>query len=120
MLRLELAQLAHDRVELGVGDLGLVEEEIPLVVVLDELAQPFDASDDSFRRVIFSTAVDHARNLRAYGELRRGRVVVYAVADLAREQHRVLGLARAVPGESACGRDQRLAAQPDGIAAAPG
>ena len=43
MLRLELAQLADERVELGVGDLGLVEDEVPLVVVLDQLAQLRDA-----------------------------------------------------------------------------
>ena len=43
ILRLELAQLAHQRVELGVGDLGLVEHEVALVVVLDQLAQLRDA-----------------------------------------------------------------------------
>ena len=39
MLGFELAQLAYQRVELGVGELGLVEDEVALVVVLDQLAQ---------------------------------------------------------------------------------
>ena len=39
----ELAQLAHERVELGVGDLGLVEDEVALVVVVDQLAQRLHA-----------------------------------------------------------------------------
>ena len=120
MLRLELAQLANQRVELGVGDLGLVEQEVPLVVILDELAQLRDALDDFFRRTSSGRAVGHGRNLRADGELRRGRVVMYAVADLAGEQHRALRLARAVPGEPARGRDQRLRPQLHGIATAPG
>ena len=56
--------------------------------------------------------------LRADGELRGRGLVVHAVADLAREQHRALGLARAVAGEPARGRDERLLAQPHRIAAA--
>ena len=121
MLRLELAQLAHERVELGVGDLGLVEDEVALVVVLDELAQLRDAFDDCFGgRALRQRAIGHARNLRADGELRRGRVIVHAVADLAGEQHRALGLAHTVSGETARGRDERLAAELHGIAAAPG
>ena len=36
---LELAQLAHERVELGVAELGIVVDEVPLGVVLDQLAQ---------------------------------------------------------------------------------
>ena len=39
MRRLELAQLLDQRVELGVGNLGCVEDEVLLVVVLDQLAQ---------------------------------------------------------------------------------
>ena len=41
--RFERAQLAHQRVELRVGDLGRVEHEVLLVVVLDQLAQLCDA-----------------------------------------------------------------------------
>src|SRR5258708_11160797 len=118
MLRLELAQLANQRVELGVGGLGLVEQEVALVVILDELAQLPYAFGDFLRRTSSGSAVGHGRNLRADGELRRGGVVVYAVTDLAGEQHRALGLARAVPGEPARGRDQRLRPQLHGIATA--
>ena len=39
MLGLERPQLAEQRVELGVGDLGLVVLEVALVVVLDLLAR---------------------------------------------------------------------------------
>ena len=39
VLGFERAQLPHERVELGVGDLGRVEHEVLLVVVLDQLAQ---------------------------------------------------------------------------------
>ena len=39
MLLLDRAQLAHERVELGVGDLGRVEHEVLLVVVLDQRPQ---------------------------------------------------------------------------------
>ena len=42
--RFELAQLPDERVELGVGDLGRVEHEVLLVVVLDRLAQLLDAT----------------------------------------------------------------------------
>ena len=42
MLRLERPQLADQRVVLGVGDLGLVELVVALVVVRDQLAQLHD------------------------------------------------------------------------------
>ena len=43
VLALELAQLAHERVELRVGHLGRVEHEVLLVVVLDQLPELLDA-----------------------------------------------------------------------------
>ena len=43
VLRFECLQLAHEPVELGVRDLGLVEDVIPVVVVLDVLAQAAEA-----------------------------------------------------------------------------
>jgi hypothetical protein len=46
--------------------------------------------------------------LRADGEFGGGGLVVHAVAELASEQHRPLGLARPVAREPACGRDDRL------------
>ena len=42
-------QLAHERVELGVRDLGLVLPEVALVVILDRLAQLCRAVDDLLR-----------------------------------------------------------------------
>ena len=49
VLRLELAQLPHERVELGVAELGVVEDEVALGVVVDQLAQRGDAFDDILR-----------------------------------------------------------------------
>src|SRR5258706_13228736 len=42
MLRLQILQLLHQLVELGVADLGLVENVIKIFVVPDLLAQRFD------------------------------------------------------------------------------
>src|SRR6478735_2304412 len=58
--------------------------------------------------------------LRADGELRGGGVIVHAVTDLARQDHRSFGLARTVAREAARGRDERLRAQSDRVAAPPG
>ena len=46
MLGLDGDQLADERVELCVGDLGLVLPEVALVVVADRLAQLLRAVDD--------------------------------------------------------------------------
>src|SRR5262245_49848621 len=35
----DLAQFAHERVELGVAHLGIVEDEVPLGVVVDQLTE---------------------------------------------------------------------------------
>ena len=43
MRLLERAQLAHERVELGVGDLGIVVDVVALFVVADQLAKFADA-----------------------------------------------------------------------------
>src|SRR5436190_11256488 len=59
------------------------------------------------------------RRSGADGELRGRAVIVDAPTDLACEHHRSLGLAHAVTGETAGRRDERLRAQPRGIAAAP-
>ena len=50
MFALDLAQFAHQLVELGVGDLGVVGTEVPVVVVGDQLAQLCGTRDDAFRR----------------------------------------------------------------------
>jgi hypothetical protein len=43
MRGLELGELAHERVELGVGDLRGVVQVIAIFVVSDQLAKPGDA-----------------------------------------------------------------------------
>jgi hypothetical protein len=41
-LLLEPTQLPHELVVLGVGDLGIVEDVVPVVVVVDEVAELLD------------------------------------------------------------------------------
>ena len=122
---LQLAQLLDERVELGVGNLGRVEDEVLLVVVFDQLPQLLHTFGALARSPLAGTVVGgcllrarHApqstervrrrRRSGADGELRGGTVVVHTTADLACEQQRALGLARAVAGQPARGCDQRL------------
>ena len=103
-----------ERVELGVAELGIVEDEVALGVVVDQLAQRRGAIDDLLRG-----GRGHAASRLTLGadrELRRRGLVVHAVAELPCEQHRPLGLTRTVAGEAARGRDQRLLPQPDRVA----
>ena len=86
---LELAELADQRVELGVGDLRLVEHEVVLVVGVDLLAQLPHSSDGGsgwLRREASSSEI-------SVGIERRGRGVMHAVAELAGKAHRAFGLA---------------------------
>ena len=46
MLGLKLLQLAHEQVELGVGQLGVVEDVIAVFVMADLVAQFVDLSLD--------------------------------------------------------------------------
>jgi hypothetical protein len=49
VLRLDLAQLAYERVELRVTELGIVEDEVTLGVVIDQVAERLGAIDDLLR-----------------------------------------------------------------------
>src|SRR4051794_24882093 len=119
MLRLELAQFAHERVEFRVGDFRFVGDEVALVVILDELTELRETRDYFLRRFGVG-ALGHAENLCADRELRCGCLIVDPVADLAREQHRALGLAGAVARETARRSHQRLPPQLYRIATSPG
>ena len=62
---LERAQLADERVELGVGHFGFVEHEVALVVVLDQLAEllrPLPGVGGR-RRLLGLRGGGHVRNL---------------------------------------------------------
>jgi len=50
MFALDLAQFAHELVELGIRNLGVVGTEVPVVVMGDQLAQLCGTRDDAFRR----------------------------------------------------------------------
>src|SRR5262245_53741496 len=52
MLGFEALQLPHQRVELDVGDLGIVEDVVPLLVMANETAQLVDAIRWRGHRVI--------------------------------------------------------------------
>ena len=55
---LELAQLPHERVELGVAELGIVVHEVPLGVVLDQIAQRSCARSSASAGTAFATIRD--------------------------------------------------------------
>ena len=124
MRLLERPQLADESVELGVGNLGRVEDEVLLVVVLDHLAERVDAQLVGALRLVVlrvghdAKSTDRLRRetrrdpLSADGELGGRAVIVHAASDLTGEQHRALGLAHAVAGESARRCDERLRTQP--------
>src|SRR6185436_16904999 len=69
-------------------------------------------------REIYRPGETPKASLRANGELGGRAVIVDAPADLACEHHRSLGLAHAVTGQAARGRDERLRSEPRRVAAA--
>src|SRR5258708_35796536 len=80
------------------------------------------SSRSSSARAAAPSSMVTPENLRsgADSELGCDGLVVNAVADLAREAHRPLRLAHAVPGESAGGGDECLGPEPEPVAAAAG
>src|SRR5258708_2988354 len=80
------------------------------------------SSRSSSARAAAPSSMVTPENLRsgADSELGCDGLVVNAVADLAREAHRPLRLAHAVPGESAGGGDECLVPEPEPVAAAAG
>src|SRR3954469_9322149 len=107
---LDGAQLADQRVVLGVGDLGVVELVIAEVVVLDLLAQVGRADrgiagghgERTYRRGVTTGGLSGADCQPPAGGL-----VANAFTKLGSQRERSFGLTRAVAGQTARRRDQR-------------